>query len=102
MLLALVASIGLAVSIPAGVDAQTAAQPAPAQPAPPPSDSARPAPPDRSTPPTPGPPAKLEVPPIETRKLSNGVPVWIVQRHEVPLVQVALVILSGSSADPAG
>jgi predicted Zn-dependent peptidase len=102
MLLALVASIGLAVSIPAGVDAQTAAQPAPAQPAPPPSDSARAAPPDRSTPPTPGPPAKLEVPPIETRKLSNGVPVWIVQRHEVPLVQVALVILSGSSADPAG
>jgi predicted Zn-dependent peptidase len=62
--------------------------------------AAQPAAPDRSTPPAPGPPAKLDVPPIETRALSNGVPVWIVQRHEVPLVQVALVVLSGASADP--
>jgi predicted Zn-dependent peptidase len=101
-LLALVAIVGLAGSIPAGMRAQVrGTRPAPAQPSTAPAESARPAP-DRSTPPTPGPPAKLVVPPIETRKLSNGVPVWIVQRHEVPLVQVALVILSGSSADPAG
>lgn len=58
--------------------------------------------PDRSRPPAPGPPAKLDVPPIETRALSNGVPVWIVQRHEVPLVQVALVVLAGASTDPVG
>jgi len=102
-LFALIAIIGLAGSMSTGIRAQApAAQPAPAQPSSPPADSAAPAPPDRSTPPRPGPPAKLDVPPIETRKLSNGVPVWIVQRHEVPLVQVALVILSGASADPAG
>ena len=57
---------------------------------------------DRSAPPSLGPPPELELPPIEKRTLSNGVGVWIVEHHEVPLVQVNLVIAAGSGADPAG
>lgn len=58
--------------------------------------------PDRSTPPKPGPPPVLRLPTIQKQTLSNGVPVWIVEHREVPLVQVNLVMRSGSAADPAG
>jgi predicted Zn-dependent peptidase len=58
--------------------------------------------PDRSRPPTPGPPPALRLPPIEKQTLSNGLAVWIVEHHEVPLVQANLVIKAGSGADPSG
>ena len=58
--------------------------------------------PDRTTPPVPGPPPALKVPAIQKRTLPNGVPVWIMEAHEVPLVQVNLVVLAGSADDPAG
>lgn len=58
--------------------------------------------PDRSSPPTPGPPPALKLPAIEKRTLTNGLPVWIVQHHEVPLAQINLIVRSGSAADPAG
>ena len=38
----------------------------------------------------------------EARRSSNGLPVWIVELHEVPVVQVNLVVLTGAGADPAG
>jgi len=57
--------------------------------------------PDRSHPPTLGPAPKLTVPPIQKRTLANGLPVWIVEQHEVPLVQVNLVVHAGSGDDPA-
>lgn len=57
--------------------------------------------PDRSKPPQPGLPPELRLPPIQTRTLSNGVPVWIVELHEVPVVQVTLLVETGSAADPA-
>ena len=38
---------------------------------------------------------------MQKRQLANGLPVWIVELHKVPVVQVNLVILSGSGADPA-
>jgi zinc protease len=57
--------------------------------------------PDRSAPPKMGPPPALHLPAIQKRQLSNGMPVWIVELHKVPVVQVNLVILSGSGADPA-
>jgi zinc protease len=60
------------------------------------------APPDRSKPPALGPAPSLNVPPIQKRALSNGLPVWFVELHEVPLVQVNLVVLAGSADDPAG
>lgn len=58
--------------------------------------------PDRSAPPTPGPVPALKLPAIQKRTLSNGLPVWIVELHKVPVVHVALVVKSGTGADPRG
>src|SRR5690349_5878477 len=56
--------------------------------------------PDRSKPPALGPAPALTLPPIQKRTLTNGLPVWIVEMHKVPLVDVTLLIRSGASADP--
>jgi len=58
--------------------------------------------PDRSTPPATGAAPALTLPEIQKRQLSNGLPVWVVGLHEVPLVQVNLVVRSGTAADPPG
>lgn len=58
--------------------------------------------PDRSKPPVSGPAPVLKTPTILKRTLSNGLAVWVVEMHEVPVVDVALVVTSGSGADPAG
>ena len=58
--------------------------------------------PGRGKPPQPGPAPALHLPAIQKRQLSNGVPVWIVELHEVPVAQVNLVAFSGSNDDPAG
>jgi len=57
---------------------------------------------DRSKPPSLGPVPQLKLPAIQKRALSNGVPVWLIEAHEVPLVQVTLLLKSGSSDDAAG
>jgi zinc protease len=56
--------------------------------------------PDRSHPPQAGPPPALNLPAIQKQKLSNGLPVLVVELHDVPVVQVNLLVLSGSSAEP--
>ncbi len=58
--------------------------------------------PDRTHPPQPGPPAPLKLPEIHKTQLSNGLPVWIVEMHKVPVAQVNLVVFSGTAEDPAG
>lgn len=58
--------------------------------------------PDRSKPPAPGAAPALKIPPIERRTLTNGLRVWIVQMHEVPVVDVSVVVTSGAAADPVG
>jgi predicted Zn-dependent peptidase len=58
--------------------------------------------PDRSKPPVPGPVPTLKLPPIQKRTLANGLPVWIVEMHEVPVANVSLIVKAGASADPAG
>jgi predicted Zn-dependent peptidase len=58
--------------------------------------------PDRSHPPQPGPPPVLNLPAIQKAQLANGLPVWIVELHKVPVVQVNLLVLSGTTDDPAG
>src|SRR5215218_3557411 len=58
--------------------------------------------PDRTKPPQPGPPAALKLPTIQKHKLSNGLPVWIVETHEVPVAQINLVVVSGTANDPPG
>ena len=51
--------------------------------------------PDRTHPPAIGTAPALHLPPIEKRTLSNGLPVWIVGVHKVPLVQLNLVVRAG-------
>jgi predicted Zn-dependent peptidase len=58
--------------------------------------------PDRSKAPAPGPAPALKIPPIERRTLTNGLRVWIVQMHEVPVVDVSVVVTSGAATDPIG
>jgi predicted Zn-dependent peptidase len=58
--------------------------------------------PDRSKPPALGAAPQLNLPPIQKRTLSNGLPVWLVEAHEVPLVQINLLVKAGAGDDPAG
>ncbi len=58
--------------------------------------------PDRTHPPQPGPPPALNLPAIQKRQLSNGLPVWIVELHEVPVAQINLLVFTGTTDDPAG
>jgi zinc protease len=57
---------------------------------------------DRSKPPALAAPPQLNLPDIQKRTLSNGVAVWLVESHEVPLVQVNLVLKAAGGDDPAG
>jgi predicted Zn-dependent peptidase len=58
--------------------------------------------PDRSKPPAIGAAPSLKLPAIQKQKLSNGLGVWIVEHHEVPLAQINVIVRSGSAADPIG
>jgi predicted Zn-dependent peptidase len=58
--------------------------------------------PDRSRPPAVGPAPPLSLPQIQKRQLGNGLRVWMVELHEVPVVQVNLVVMSGAADDPPG
>jgi zinc protease len=50
--------------------------------------------------PKPGPDPKFTLPKLERRKLSNGLEVLVVQHHELPVVNLNLVIKTGGAADP--
>lgn len=58
--------------------------------------------PDRSVAPKPGPAPALTPPAVQKRTLSNGLPVWIVEMHKVPVANVTLAVRSGAAADPRG
>ena len=58
--------------------------------------------PDRTRPPTLAPTPQLDLPAIQKRALSNGLAVWLVESHEVPIVQVNVVVRAGAGDDPAG
>ena len=58
--------------------------------------------PDRSTPPKPAAPPALKLPPVQKQTLSNGLSVWVIEQHEVPLVQANMIVRAGSAADPIG
>ena len=51
--------------------------------------------PDRSRPPAVGPAPALVFPAIQAFSLSNGLPVWLVEKHQVPLVQMNLMLGAG-------
>jgi zinc protease len=58
--------------------------------------------PDRTVPPKTGAPPALKLPPFQKQKLSNGLSVLIVEQHEVPIVQVNLIVRAGAAVDPPG
>jgi predicted Zn-dependent peptidase len=58
--------------------------------------------PDRSKPPALGAPPQINLPTIQKRTLSNGLAVWLVESHDVPLVQINLLLKAGAGDDPAG
>ena len=57
---------------------------------------------NRSAPPKPGPVRPLKLPAVERLALSNGLSVLLVGMHEVPVVEVFLVVRAGATADPSG
>lgn len=56
--------------------------------------------PDRSEPPELGPPPTLKLPPVHRLKLDNGAKILLLEKRNVPLVQVNLVIRAGYTSDP--
>jgi predicted Zn-dependent peptidase len=59
-------------------------------------------PPDRSRPPALGPAPALRLPAIQKASLANGVPLWVIEQHRVPLAQVNVILRGGSSLDRSG
>lgn len=57
---------------------------------------------DRSKEPVPGLPPSLTLPTIERGSLTNGLQIMVVKHSELPVVQMQLVVRSGSDADPIG
>ncbi|UCE66566.1 MAG: insulinase family protein, partial [Candidatus Zixiibacteriota bacterium] len=57
--------------------------------------------PDMAIQPDAGPEPSFTPPEIQTATLSNGMELYLVENHKLPLVQVNLVINSGWAADPA-
>jgi zinc protease len=75
--------------------------PAPASP-PPPTEPVVSAEPWRDTQPTPGPASLAPLPAAKRFTLANGLPVYLVEAHDLPVVAAHLVVRAGSAADPAG
>ncbi|GJG85825.1 hypothetical protein tb265_10060 [Gemmatimonadetes bacterium T265] len=55
-----------------------------------------------TTRPTLGPPKALRLPAASDRRLPNGLRLVVVPQHELPLADFALVVGTGTEADPAG
>ena len=56
--------------------------------------------PNRAKPPELGPPPSLVLPPISRHTLSNGLTVLLMEKHQVPVLQINLVVRAGSAMDP--
>jgi zinc protease len=55
----------------------------------------------RAKPPAPGPEPKLELPVPTVFKLGNGLTVYLVERHKLPLISAQLEITGGDAVNPA-
>ncbi|MGM9997906.1 MAG: M16 family metallopeptidase [Candidatus Bruticola sp.] len=56
--------------------------------------------PNRLTPPPVSAPSSVVVPKIEKRQLSNGIPVWFMERRTTPLVTACLFVKAGAVNEP--
>ncbi len=56
----------------------------------------------RAQPPNPGSPVEFRAPIPQQLALSNGLPVYLIERHDVPLIAIDLVLRSGADTEPAG
>jgi predicted Zn-dependent peptidase len=54
---------------------------------------------DRTKPPALRPPARIKMPPVASATLPNGLKLYVVEMHEVPLVQFTLTIKGGGRLD---
>ncbi|HVO30810.1 MAG TPA: insulinase family protein, partial [bacterium] len=52
--------------------------------------------------PAPGPTPSFKQPKVQTFKLPGGTSVWLVERHELPTVELTLYLDGGTMDDPAG
>ena len=57
---------------------------------------------DRTRKPDPQPTPKITLPAIQHAALANGLKIILVERHELPIVQMQLVFQTGAANDPAG
>ncbi|HVV86610.1 MAG TPA: pitrilysin family protein [Kofleriaceae bacterium] len=58
--------------------------------------------PFRATQPPPGPPRPFRLPEVQTFTLANGIDVFLVEQHVLPIVSLDLTFDGGSVADPPG
>jgi zinc protease len=58
--------------------------------------------PERSTPPQLGKAKNLQLPPLQKFSLQNGINVLLMEKHTTPLVQINMIIQTGTFDDPAG
>jgi predicted Zn-dependent peptidase len=56
---------------------------------------------DRTRQPESGPEPQLVIPTPQKTTLSNGMALWLVEYHELPMVQMQMIIKSGAAEDPA-
>ena len=54
---------------------------------------------DRTRPPALRPPARIKMPPVGSATLANGLKLYVVEMHEVPLVQFTLTVKGGGRLD---
>ena len=64
-------------------------------------DTPRPPAFDRTNPPALGSLGQLTLPPVTRRQLDNGLEILVVEHHELPLVDMILVVKTGGEGDPA-
>jgi zinc protease len=57
---------------------------------------------DRTARPALGTPPDLRLPHVQRFALSNGLPVLLLEKHDVPLIQTNLVLRAGTADEPAG
>ena len=55
---------------------------------------------DRTVRPKLGPTPEVRLPKIQKAELPNGLRVWLVENHEVPIVACNLVLFAGAERDP--